>query len=62
DFIIDLPDAHLGKDRKVQFELCFGKMEIQAYAKNEHNGQEYEATFDYYDKDIAEISEILDEF
>ncbi|GBB86778.1 hypothetical protein RclHR1_01320013 [Rhizophagus clarus] len=57
EFIIDLPDVYLGKDRKVQFELCFGKIEIQAYARNEINGQEYKTTFDYYE----DIAEILDE-
>jgi hypothetical protein len=55
DFIIDLPDAHLGQDRRVQFELCFGDMEIRACARNINNGQEYEAIFDYYDKELAEI-------
>jgi hypothetical protein len=30
-------------------------MEIQAYAKNINNGQEYKATFDYYDDDITEV-------
>ncbi|CAB4408728.1 unnamed protein product [Rhizophagus irregularis] len=55
DFIIDLPDAHLGKDRKVRFELTFGKMEIQAYAKNEYSGQEYKTeSFGYHDKDLVE--------
>ncbi|PKY24635.1 hypothetical protein RhiirB3_233290 [Rhizophagus irregularis] len=54
DFIIDLPDAHLGKDRKVRIELTLGKMEIQAYAKNEYNGQEYETSFGYHDKDLVE--------
>jgi hypothetical protein len=58
DFIIDLPDAHLGQDRKVYTELCFGEMEIQAYAKNEYNGNEYNTTFDYYDEKTAEISDI----
>ncbi|RIA97896.1 hypothetical protein C1645_813429 [Glomus cerebriforme] len=47
DFIIDLPDTHLGKDRKVYFELCFGEMEIQAYAKNVNNGLNYKTTFNY---------------
>ncbi|CAG8648748.1 4384_t:CDS:2 [Rhizophagus irregularis] len=31
---IDLPDAHLGRSRKVEFSLIFGKMEIVAKAKN----------------------------
>jgi hypothetical protein len=58
DFVIDLPDTHLGKDRKVYFELCFGEMEIKAYARNEYNGNEYNATFDYYyGEDIAKISD-----
>ncbi|RIA97895.1 hypothetical protein C1645_210153 [Glomus cerebriforme] len=50
DFIVDLPDTHLGKDRKVYFELCFGEMEIQAYAKNVNNGLKYKTTFDYYNE------------
>ncbi|GES81280.1 hypothetical protein GLOIN_2v1470314 [Rhizophagus clarus] len=55
DFIIDLPDANLGKDRKVYFELCFGEMEIQVHARNEYNGSEYNATFDYYDENTDEF-------
>ncbi|CAB5341456.1 unnamed protein product [Rhizophagus irregularis] len=57
DFIIDLPDKQLGKDRKVYFELCFGEMEIRAYAKNEYNGNEYSATFDYFDENIAKVAD-----
>ncbi|GES81278.1 hypothetical protein GLOIN_2v1762619 [Rhizophagus clarus] len=56
DFIVDLPDVHLGQDkRRVKFELCFGDLEIQAYARNEYNGKEYHTKFDYYDKDLVEI-------
>ncbi|CAB4473668.1 unnamed protein product [Rhizophagus irregularis] len=57
DFIIDLPDKQLGKDRKVYFELCFGEMEIRAYAKNEYNGNEYSATFNYFDENIAKVAD-----
>ncbi|GES81267.1 hypothetical protein GLOIN_2v1502209 [Rhizophagus clarus] len=38
---IDLPDVHLGKDRKVEFSLIFGKMELVAKAKNLQNGKIY---------------------
>ncbi|RGB33603.1 hypothetical protein C1646_815930 [Rhizophagus diaphanus] len=57
DFIIDLPDKQLGKDRKVYFELCFGEMEIRAYARNEYNGNEYSATFNYFDENIAKVAD-----
>ena len=42
---IDLPDVHLGNNRSVYFELCFGETEIQAYARNEFNSQEYNTKF-----------------
>ena len=45
--IVELPDAHLGIDRKVYFELCFGEMEIQALARNEHNKKVYHTKFDF---------------
>ncbi|CAG8573501.1 84_t:CDS:2, partial [Dentiscutata erythropus] len=43
---IDLPDAHLGLQRPILFGLCFGKMEITAFAKNKTNGQHYQTTFE----------------
>jgi len=46
DFIIDLPDVELGEKRKVYFELSFGEMEIEAYARNEYNGLQYRTTFE----------------
>lgn len=57
DFTIDLPDKHLGKDRKVYFELSFGEMEIRAYARNEYNGNEYSTTFNYCDENIAKVAD-----
>ncbi|CAB4473672.1 unnamed protein product [Rhizophagus irregularis] len=46
EFVTELPDIHLGKDRLVYFELCFGEMEIKAYARNKYNDQEYNTTFE----------------
>ncbi|RIA97898.1 hypothetical protein C1645_751086 [Glomus cerebriforme] len=46
EFVTELPDTHLGKNRLVYFELCFGEMEIMAYAKNKYNNQEYNTTFE----------------
>ena len=46
DCTIELPDPHLGDDRKVYFELRFGEMEIQAYARNENSNEEYHSTFE----------------
>ncbi|CAB4473675.1 unnamed protein product [Rhizophagus irregularis] len=43
---IDLPDAHLGRSRKVEFSLIFGKMEIVAKAKNLQNGRTYNTRFE----------------
>ncbi|KAF0513862.1 actin-like ATPase domain-containing protein [Gigaspora margarita] len=43
---IDLPDTHLGLERPILFGLCFGKMEITAFAKNKTNGQYYQTTFE----------------
>ncbi|CAG8544704.1 19684_t:CDS:2, partial [Racocetra fulgida] len=34
---IDLPDVHLGLKRPILFGLCFGKMEITAFAQNKTN-------------------------
>ncbi|GES81269.1 hypothetical protein GLOIN_2v1502209 [Rhizophagus clarus] len=45
-FTIDLPDAHLGKNRKVEFSLIFGKMELVAKARNVQNGRIYNASFE----------------
>ncbi|CAG8597070.1 369_t:CDS:2, partial [Scutellospora calospora] len=42
---IDLPDVHLGLQRSIMFGLCFGKMEITAFAQNKTNGQYYQTTF-----------------
>ncbi|KAF0520401.1 actin-like ATPase domain-containing protein [Gigaspora margarita] len=41
EFDVDLVDTHLGKDRPVTLELCFGAMEIITIAKNETNGEVY---------------------
>ncbi|CAB4434619.1 unnamed protein product [Rhizophagus irregularis] len=41
---ISLPDTHLGTDRPIEFGLTFGRMEITATAKNNRNGQNYQAT------------------
>ncbi|CAG8737007.1 7542_t:CDS:1, partial [Gigaspora margarita] len=38
-FRVELPDTHLGTNRPVTLELCFGAMEIIAIAKNETNGK-----------------------
>ncbi|RGB33586.1 hypothetical protein C1646_669189 [Rhizophagus diaphanus] len=43
---IDLPDAYLGKSRRVEFSLIFGKMELVAKAKNLQNGRIYNTSFD----------------
>ncbi|CAG8555056.1 539_t:CDS:2 [Acaulospora morrowiae] len=42
---VDLPDAHLGFDRIVEYTLSFGKMEINGIAKNTTNGNVYNTTF-----------------
>ncbi|CAG8562945.1 7176_t:CDS:2 [Rhizophagus irregularis] len=41
---ISLPDVQLGIDRPIEFGLTFGRMEITATAKNNRNGQNYQAT------------------
>ncbi|CAG8709902.1 16751_t:CDS:2 [Racocetra persica] len=43
---IDLPDVHLGLKRPILFGLCFGKMEITAFAQNKTNGQYYQTIFE----------------
>ncbi|RGB33590.1 hypothetical protein C1646_743233 [Rhizophagus diaphanus] len=43
---IDLPDAHLGKGRRVELSLIFGKLELVAKAKNLQNGRIYETSFE----------------
>ena len=43
---IDLPDAHLELNRKVEFSLIFGKMELVAKARNLLNGRSYNASFE----------------
>jgi molecular chaperone DnaK (HSP70) len=45
-FTIDLPDVHLGKGRRVEFSLIFGKMELVAKAKNLQNGRIYNTSFE----------------
>ncbi|RIB10611.1 hypothetical protein C2G38_2043345 [Gigaspora rosea] len=45
EFRVELPDTHLGTNRPVTLELCFGAMEIIAIAKNETNGKVYKTTF-----------------
>ncbi|CAG8642102.1 37601_t:CDS:2 [Gigaspora margarita] len=45
EFRVDLPDTHLGLDRPVTFDLCFGAMEIIAIAKNKTNGKVHRTTF-----------------
>ncbi|CAG8555077.1 540_t:CDS:2 [Acaulospora morrowiae] len=42
---IDLPDPHLGFNRKVMYTLTFGGMEISVIAKNTTNGNIYNTTF-----------------
>ncbi|CAB4408740.1 unnamed protein product [Rhizophagus irregularis] len=43
---IDLPDVHLGLNRKIEFSLIFGKMELIAKAKNLQNGRIYDTSLD----------------
>jgi len=43
---IDLPDAHLGLNRKVEFSLIFGRMELVAKAKNLQNEKVYNTVFE----------------
>ncbi|CAG8521271.1 8783_t:CDS:2 [Racocetra fulgida] len=45
EFLIDLPDTHLGINRPVLLSLYFGSMEIIAIAKNETNGKIYRTKF-----------------
>lgn len=48
---IDLPNVELGLDRSVTFKLAFGRMEITATAKNDRNGQNYQANFEIIAED-----------
>ncbi|PKY52287.1 actin-like ATPase domain-containing protein [Rhizophagus irregularis] len=43
---IDLPDAHLGRSRRIEFSLMFGKMELVVKARNLQNGKLYNTSFD----------------
>ncbi|CAB4409741.1 unnamed protein product [Rhizophagus irregularis] len=47
----------LGKDRKFILNYVLGEMEIRAYARNEYNGNEYSATFNYFDENIAKVAD-----
>ncbi|CAG8700777.1 8468_t:CDS:2, partial [Racocetra fulgida] len=44
ELILDFPDSHLGFNRKLEFTLTFGQMEIRAYCKNQ-NGKSVDAIF-----------------
>ncbi|CAG8599253.1 6356_t:CDS:2, partial [Scutellospora calospora] len=44
ELILDFPDTHLGFNRKLEFNLTFGQMEIRAYCKNQ-NGKSVDAVF-----------------
>ncbi|CAG8648007.1 10554_t:CDS:2, partial [Cetraspora pellucida] len=52
EFDIELPNIHLGQDRVVSVNLCFGKMEIIATVKNESSGALYQNTFSYSNYNI----------
>ncbi|CAB4408736.1 unnamed protein product [Rhizophagus irregularis] len=43
---IELPDVHLGLDRRVEFSLIFGKLELVAKAKILQNGRIYDTNFE----------------
>ncbi|CAB4408733.1 unnamed protein product [Rhizophagus irregularis] len=43
---IKLPDVHLGKSRKIEFSLIFGKLELVAKARNVNTGKSYETIFE----------------
>ncbi|CAB4473676.1 unnamed protein product [Rhizophagus irregularis] len=43
---IKLPDVHLGKSRKIEFSLIFGKLELVAKARNVNTGKIYETIFE----------------
>jgi len=47
EFLIDLPDVHLGTDRPCTLSLSFGDMEIKAKAFNQTNGQNYQTNFEF---------------
>ncbi|RIB23314.1 hypothetical protein C2G38_2171683 [Gigaspora rosea] len=44
ELILDFPDSHLGFNRKLEFTLSFGQMEIRAFCKNQ-NGKSVDAVF-----------------
>ncbi|CAG8453450.1 12515_t:CDS:2 [Cetraspora pellucida] len=44
ELILDFPDSQLGFNRKLEFTLSFGQMEIRAYCKNQ-NGKSVDAIF-----------------
>ncbi|RIA97902.1 hypothetical protein C1645_210333 [Glomus cerebriforme] len=46
ELVIDLPDVHLGLNRRIEVSLIFGKIELIARAKNLQNGRIYNASFD----------------
>ncbi|CAB4400860.1 unnamed protein product [Rhizophagus irregularis] len=43
---IELPDVHLGLDRKVEFSLIFGKLDLVAKAKNLRYRRIYDTSFE----------------
>ncbi|RGB33592.1 hypothetical protein C1646_761509 [Rhizophagus diaphanus] len=43
---VDLPDVNLGLNRRIEFSLMFGKMEIVASAINLQNGRSYNTRFE----------------
>jgi molecular chaperone DnaK (HSP70) len=47
EFLISLPDVHLGSNRPCTFSLLFGDMEIKAKAFNQANGQNYQTNFEF---------------
>jgi molecular chaperone DnaK (HSP70) len=47
EFLISLPDVHLGTDRPCTLSLYFGDMEIKAKAFNQTNGQNYQTNFEF---------------
>ncbi|CAJ0858281.1 2975_t:CDS:2 [Entrophospora sp. SA101] len=42
---MNLPQQHLGMDRVIEFNMIFGQIELQAYAKNIKTGEVATATF-----------------
>jgi len=45
EWIIDLPDKHLGKDRPIELSLTFGNYETKVNAKNPRTNTECSVTF-----------------